>query len=227
MIFDGLKFVNGSKVENFIFPIGADFPNMPNIGEVFFNSTTKKPYIYDGLNWKALSIGSVGQTRNVRVFNSLNDVTNPVEGEIVYITSKKNGYIFINDGWSDLTPKADNTYDLAIWYDKNIAADDVVFQTIFSSDVIFHAGFAGSYFKIFSTLSSNLILKINKITPSSTIEIGLVTFTPSSANGIFSSNQYTQNVITFDKGDVISMECVNGNGAVAFAITLTGYVRGY
>lgn len=61
MILDGLTLTEGSTAQNLTVATGTSFPSIPNLGELFFNTTpaTKGLYTYDGTIWDKVVFTSI------------------------------------------------------------------------------------------------------------------------------------------------------------------------
>lgn len=54
MLIDSINLLEGSDVKNLVLPSGTSFPQNPNPGELFFNTTDITVYVYQTDSWVAL-----------------------------------------------------------------------------------------------------------------------------------------------------------------------------
>ena len=102
MLLDGVILLEGSDVVNLTLPSGTEFPSSPNIGEIFFNSTDNKVYVYYADVWSTIG----GSTSNAVAVNSgtaLPDVNAVVEGELFILTTTNKIYSAIGGSWVQLS----------------------------------------------------------------------------------------------------------------------------
>lgn len=61
MLYDSVQIFEGSKITNLVVNSGSSFPTSPSApadtGELFFNTSTSKLYVYDGSGWTAMDGG--------------------------------------------------------------------------------------------------------------------------------------------------------------------------
>lgn len=63
MLYDKITLMQGSDISNLTVDSGAAFPQLPDIGELFFKTTDQLLYVYNGTAWQAA--GSAGVTGTV------------------------------------------------------------------------------------------------------------------------------------------------------------------
>ena len=87
MLFDGIKLVEGSEVQNLVVDTGTAFPSTPNSGELFYitstsGGTTVGLYVYEGSSW----VRQVGEGDQIDAL--LPDITTAATYRSVSIDSK-------------------------------------------------------------------------------------------------------------------------------------------
>jgi hypothetical protein len=58
MLTDGLRLVEGSRIENAAIATGTSFPSSPDPGELFFRTTDNKFFVYNGTTWTEVGAGA-------------------------------------------------------------------------------------------------------------------------------------------------------------------------
>jgi hypothetical protein len=78
MLCDGINLIEGSVITNLTVANGNEFPNSPNVGELFYRTDTNELYSYSGTTWT--SQGSGGGAGGSS-FTITGDVTGIIDGE--------------------------------------------------------------------------------------------------------------------------------------------------
>lgn len=80
MLIDGMQVAEGSPIGNLTVASGTSFPDNPNLGELFFNTTIGALCIHNGADWKTISVLTAAGKIDVALLSS--EVATLVGGKI-------------------------------------------------------------------------------------------------------------------------------------------------
>lgn len=223
MLLDGVILLEGSDVVNLTLPSGTSFPISPNVGEIFFNSTDNKVYVYYADVWSAIG----GSTNNAVAVNSgttLPDVNTVVEGELFILTTTNKIYSAIGGSWIQLSTPTPNIYDVGVSVPGTIIADSTIAFFITPRAFFLPSTLAGSIAAIGANNGAASFVVYRNSTLVATIEFAADsltgTITPEvSETFTFNGGSTSYTGILFSVGDVFQIFAPSLNVPESFAVT--------